>query len=179
MAYRGRLIFPVDVEIAPLDTEATAADPDEAGGHATGYDPDFKEPVPLVPGGDGTGPGVVNRVEGTPYRLPCQVEVPKWNEMLAASNGNLPQTQLVTVHHFADIESLGLLDAVTNEALIRVGDRLIGFYDTATGALLQAPRTPLYATRVESRSFGLSSLSRNLLVVTWDVRDKGLAVQPT
>ena len=164
---RGRLINPFLAEIARLDTSATAADPDGAGPLASGYDPDFKETIVVE---EPTGRRDARR-EMTPIRIPCQVEVGAFETLQQLAPGSSPSSRVTLVFHFADLERLGLVDAATGDALLRVNDRLVAIYDMA-GNLVQAVRTPpgLYATEVQPQSFGLGG-ARNLLLVTLQSRE--------
>ncbi len=82
-----------------------------------------------------------------------------------------PNSRIVLVFHFRDLERMGLVDAASGDALLRVNDRLAAIH-TLQGQLVQAIRTPpgLYATEVQPQSFGLG-LSRNLLLVTFEERE--------
>jgi hypothetical protein len=165
---RGRLINPFLAEIAQLDTAATAADPDGAGPGVSGYDPDFKETVILgTPGGE----RLDARKEKPPIRVPCQVEVGAFEALQQLAAGNSPNSRIVLVFHFRDLERMGLVDTATGEPLLRINDRLVAIH-RMDGVLVQAVRTPprLYATEVQPQSFGLG-LSRNLLLVTFDERE--------
>lgn len=164
---RGRLINPFVAEIARLDTVATAADPDGPGPLSTGYDPDFKETVLLST----AGARVDARREMTPIRVPCQVEIGTLQAMQQLAAGNSPNSRIVLVFHFQDLERLDLVDSVSGEARLRVNDRLVAIR-SFRGDLVQAVRTPpgLFATEVQPQSFGLG-LSRNLLLVTFEERE--------
>lgn len=168
---RGRLIFPFLADVRRLSTSLTAADPDGAGALTSGYDPDFKEPLKLpVTGG---GPGTTNRVEAASLLIPCQVEVPRFGQRNQGFSGAILKGQLILVFHFNDLEVLGLIDGTTNEATLHVGDRLAAVFN-ADGTLSQSfARLPLFASEVQPNSFGLTSLRRNLLMVTFDQRDTG------
>lgn len=85
--------------------------------------------------------------------------------------GNSPNSRIVLVFHFRDLERMGLVDTATGESLLRINDRLVAIH-RMDGVLVQAVRTPpgLYATEVQPQSFGLG-LSRNLLLVTFDERE--------
>jgi len=165
---RGRLINPFLAEIAQLDTVATAADPDGAGALVSGYDSDFKETIVL---GEPAAGRVDARKEKPPIRIQCQVEVGTFEVLQQLAGGNSPNTRIVLVFHFRDLERMGLVDAGSGDALLRVNDRLIAIH-TLQGQLVQAIRTPpgLYATEVQPQSFGLG-LSRNLLLVTFEERE--------
>lgn len=84
-----------------------------------------------------------------------------------------PNSQVVLVFHFRDLESMGLVDPATGDALLRVNDRLVAIRDLA-GNLVQAVRARpgLYATEVQPQSFGLGR-ARNLLIVRWEERELG------
>ncbi len=164
---RGRLINPFLAELARLDTVATAADPDGPGPLTSGYDPDFKETVVLP------SPGNARR-EQPPIRLPCQVEIGTFEALQQLASGASPNSKVVLVFHFRDLERVGLVDPATKDALLRVNDRLVAIHDL-DGNLVQAIRTPpgLYATEVQPQSFGLG-LCRNLLLVTFEERELGV-----
>jgi hypothetical protein len=165
---RGRLINPFLAELARLDTVATAADPDGPGPLVSGYDPDFKETVVF---GEPDGERADARKELPPVLLPCQVEVAVFEALQQLAAGNSPNSRIVLVFHFRDLERLGLVDEATGEARLRINDRLVAIH-TLRGQLVQRIRTPpgLYATEVQPQSFGLG-LSRNLLLVTFDERE--------
>lgn len=164
---RGRLIFPFVAELHRLDTVAMAT-------RAPGYDDDFKEPALLDSDGDGVGDPY--RREHPPVRVPCQVEPETLEALRMTPSGNTPQSSLQLVFHFRDLERLGLVDDRTGEALIRVGDRLGGLFDTE-GRLVWAVRTPpgLYVTEARHAGFGLFRRRprRNLLVVSLTDRPAG------
>ena len=167
---RGKIINPFLVEIARLDTVATAADPDGAGPLASGYDPDFKETVVL----DDAGARRDARREMPPVLVPCQVEVGAFETLRQLASGNSPDSRVTLVFHFRDLERMGLVAPASGDALLRVNDRLVAIRDLG-GGLVQAVRTPpgLYATEVQPQSFGLGR-SRNLLLVTFDERELGV-----
>lgn len=167
---RGRLIHPFLAEIARLDTAATAAEPDGAGPLASGYDLDFKETRVF----EASGARRDARKEMPPIRVPCQVEVGAFEALRQLASGNSPDSRVTLVFHFRDLERMGLVDAATGAALVRVNDRLVAIHDL-DGRLVQAVRTPpgLYAVEVQPQSFGLGR-RRNLLLVTFEERELGL-----
>lgn len=170
---RGRLINPFLAELAQLDTVATAADPDGAGAETSGYDPDFREPI-KVTGSDGLPESA--RRELAPILVPCQVEIGSFEVMQQLASGNTPDSRVVLVFHFADLENMGLVDPSTGEALIRVNDRLIALRRLADESLIQQVRTKsggLYITEAQPQSFGLAGGDRNLLVCTFEEREQG------
>lgn len=170
--YRGRLIFPMKAALFQLDTLETSTDPKGDSTVDAGYDPDFREPIKL-PAGNNQGPGTTARREKPVLYLPCQVEVPKMDQAMIAAGGTISKTSLNLVFHFADIEALGLLDA-RGRPTIRLQDRLGAIY-TMSGALQRDfTETEMFATEIQENSYGLSAGVRNLLIVTFDVRDKGI-----
>ena len=169
---RGRLIFPFLAELFRWDAAAMAAvDPDGTGPLASGFDPDFKEPVLIDADGDGVAEPF--RREHPPVRVPCQVEPAAFQALRMATAGNTPRSSLDLVFHFRDLERLGLVDPSTGDALIRPSDRLGGLYDIE-GRLVQAVRTPpgLYVSEARPIGFGLSRRrpQRNLLLVSFGDR---------
>lgn len=168
---RGRLINPFLAELAQLDPVATAGDPDGPGPLEAGYDPDFQETV-VVP--DGTWRGRDARREKPSIFVPCQIEVTSFGALQELATGNSPRSHLVLVFHVRDLEHLGLVDATTGEALLRVGDRLVSIRDFNTSELVQAIRTPpgLYITEAQPQGFGIG-LRRNLLFAIFDERALG------
>lgn len=162
MSLRGRLLFPMQADLARINTAATQA----AG--ANGYDPDFRT---FVPKG-------VGRQEQAIIRLPCQVEMGQWGKQNQLQAGNQPDSRLVLVFHFRTLEKLGLIDA-TGAATIRVDDRLVDLYDRKG---LQLQMTPpiganLFASEVAVGGVGLGG-KRNLLIVTFEDRASGLTANP-
>lgn len=172
---RGRLLHAFWAEMMRLDVAGTATDPDGSGQLASGYDDDFKETVLLPTGPRGRTDA---RRELPPVRLPCQVEVGEFEAMQQLAAGNSPDTRIVLVFHFRDLERRGLVNPATGVAFLQVNDRLAALYDRA-GRLVQAVRTPpgLYATRVEPQSFGLGG-ARNLLFVTFEDRELSVRSAP-
>jgi hypothetical protein len=166
------------VELAQLDTAATAADPDAGGPLTSGYDDDFGEVV-VVPPVSGSARGDSARAE-TVVSLPAQIEPATAEELQMLATGRSPYSLLRLVFHYHDLESAGLVEAATGRPLLRVNDRLQAIRDYKTDALIEEfPNPPgLFATQVQSRSFGLASLKRNLLLVTFQSRqlsDRGAA----
>lgn len=170
MAYRGRLIFPFLVELAPIDVVASAGDPDGGGPLTAGYDPDFRERV-VLPTSDRVGN--VSRIEGATFQIPGQFgSTDSFRRLQMASTGNLDNTGFTVLFHFADMEALGLVEPTTGTALIKVGDRLNAVYDLG-GTLLQSVLPGALVVITEAKPiFGLNS-ARNLLECTFKSRDAG------
>lgn len=162
---RGRLIFAFQAQLFRLDNQGMAVDP--------GYDPDFKEPIPVDVDGDGQCDRL--RSEHPPVLIPCQVDTKAFEDLRMQPSGDAPRSTLELVFHFRDLERLAMVDSQTGQALIRPGDRLGGLYDKS-GVLVQAVRTPpgLYVTEAKPIGFGLGMARprRNLLHVSFKDRQQ-------
>jgi hypothetical protein len=160
---RGRLIYKFLAEIARIDYDATAADPDGAGALTSGFNHLMSEPR-LLPG------RVKARQEQALIKVPCQVAPKVKQEILdMGAGGNSPDSKFVVYVHFKWLEQNSLLDA-SGDPLFRVNDRLNAIYDK-WGNLIRTVRNPpgLFLTEVQSRAFGLGS-KRNLARLTFQER---------
>jgi hypothetical protein len=173
---RGHLINPLWVDIAQIDTYAMGRDPDGAGPLTTGYDPDFREPV-VLPSASGQGAATVLRREKQMLRIRAQIEIDEADRMRAFAAGNAPLFEMRLIFHFRDLEERGLVEPVTGEPLLRVGDRLDAVFSPCGTRLVRRYRNPpgLYFTEVQDQSFGLGGKQRNLLIVRLEPRDRGVA----
>lgn len=168
---RGGLIFPMGVRICRLDLAGTAAPTSPV---ASGFDPIFREPR-VLPATDAVL-GSSARVELEPIVLKAQIEDQSWEEFLASRTGDLDNVEVRLVFHFRDLELGGYVDATTGDALVpRKGDRLDAILDPRTGAVIQlVPNPPgLFCVQSMPRSYGLTSLKRNLLLATFRARLPG------
>lgn len=171
---RGRLIKPLFVDIARLDTYETRKDPDGAGPKTKGYDDDFREPV-LLSVGTGEGAAIVNRKEAPTIRLPAQIEVEDMAKARMFAGGNAPEFLVRLVFHYRDLERLDLIDCVTGEPLLRIGDRLDALYSPCGTKLIRRFTNPpgLFITGLQDSGMGLGA-KRNLLIATVMPRDQGV-----
>lgn len=169
MTYRGRLIFPFTADLRQLDTAATADDPDGAGPLTSGYDPDFREPVYVPVAGKQIGTSA--RVEKAALMLPCQVEPVNAESLQQLFAGNVPNTSVILIFHFEDLEAGSLVDPNGN-AMIRIGDRLDALYDQVGTKVQSFPNPPgVFVT--EARPIGIGiGLRRNLLAVAFADREQ-------
>lgn len=173
MPYRGRLIFPMTVELGLLDTYATATtDPDgPTGPLVSGYDDEFREPVVVGMPGE-SAPGRMVRVE-TIVRFKAQVEDDVAGMMEQLASGNSPQNMLGLVFHYQELEAAGAVQTVSGRPIIKApGARLICIRDPKSGAVIERyDYEPGYwATQAKSMGFGIG-LKRNLLLVIFQERD--------
>lgn len=154
---RGRLIFPVNVEIAQLDTKAT---------RDGGYYDDVARETKLAPSADGLGTD--QKQERTTVTLKCQLESKDFFERLNMFfQGNAPETILRLTFHMTDLERAGLLDDEATygvRAGLKVGDRILGFTDRYGQQMFKFPDAPgLYIREVNPTGF---LETQNLVVVT-------------
>jgi hypothetical protein len=149
---RGRLIHPFRIELAQLDTAASASVPNG------GYDPVFREPR-AVP--DGTLTGASTRRE-TPLELAAQIEPATFNLARTAVGGQQRDARFVVVVHFQELEDRGLIDS-TGQPMVRIGDRLVAVRTMEGELVMQIPTPPgLYLRETLPIGFGLGG-RRNLL----------------
>lgn len=162
---RGRLIFPFVVELAQLDTAATAGSP--APGIASGYDPVFREPIRIPASGSQAGSKV--RVE-TMIQFRAQIEPDQQERLEEMVSGDSPNSRMGIVAHFRDLESANLVGS-DGRPLIRKRDRLTRILTTSGALVEEIPDPPgLYVVEVQSRGFGPGG-RRNLLLITFENRD--------
>lgn len=170
---RGRLIFPFLVELAQLDTAAIAADPGAGVPVASGYDPDFREPVKVAPAASAQV-GVSARKETAPITVRAQIEPDQQERLSMMLSGNSPNSRFGIVLHYKELERAGLLDS-NGRPLIRKNDRLVRILTTA-GALVEViPNPPgLFVVEVQSMGFGPGGM-RNLLLLVFEEREQSVA----
>jgi hypothetical protein len=159
MAYRGRLLRPLVVEIAQLDTNATEL--------AEGYDPVWRTPKTTYPGGV--------RTKGQQYkpsiRLRAQVEPASEAAQQRTVAGDVPDSKMVLVFHYIDLAALNLVDE-NGHPKIRVNDKLLAVY-TRGAVLIKRLIPELFATEVLDTGLGLGG-DRNLAAVTFEDRPQGM-----
>lgn len=160
---RGRLINPFSVGIVQVDLEAT---------HAAGdYDDVFREPK-VVASDDEEGVGTDALALGPVVYVQAQIEMGTYEKLRMRGNGNSPEARVTIVLHFSWLEENGYVDADTGTATIpKVGDRLVSIVPP-DGGVGQVFAQPLYCVEAMPTGFGFGR-SRNLLVASFDARDKG------
>lgn len=166
---RGRLIFPIRLQIFQADRAAMAADPDGAGPLKSGLDPDFQEPI-LESSADRTG--TLRRIEKAPILIPAQVETQTYDRAQMTQTGDVKRGAMAFVLHFEDLEQLGLVSTTTGLALITTGDRVGATFDESGRLIQRFPDPPgLYVLSADP-IFGLAR-QRNLLLINCGSRDQG------
>jgi len=167
---RGRLLSWFRVDLKLLDPEATIA-PVTVGSTTvldSGYDPVFRV-TRRVP--DGTWEGTSVK-QYTTVTLKAQVSNEQYDDLAALINGNELQHLVNLVFHFKDLVRVGMVDAVTGVARIRVDAQLTA-YRNRRGILIQdIAAMNMFAVEARPVAFGIGE-SRNLLQVRFDTREHG------
>ena len=161
---RGRLIFPLTVRIARLDTEGDAT--------AGYYDDDFREPIKVDE--DGSGIGREKRVELPEIRIRAQVERDRDELQRMTAGGDVPDSAIGLVVHVADLERAGLVDPLTGRIAIRKGDRIVQLIDSAGRPAVTFDLVPIYITHVNRLDGWLGGYSNLILLVAGE-RPSGVA----
>lgn len=172
---RGRLIFPVKLRISQLDTEATESyDPDGAGPLTSGYDDIFGEPVIEAPSSStgGAPRGTFSTQYKTPIFVPAQFEDDSFDEVTEMMSGSSPNIRFTVVMHFSNLEALDLVDP-DGRPSIKPNDKILSIHNNFTETLIETMPTDrdIIVTEVTSASMGLTSYTRNLLLVTFEDRE--------
>lgn len=164
------LVRPLIAEIAQLDTVATAA-VDPPGVATSGYDDDFKEPVLAAPAIQGLG--VDQRQEKAVVRIPVQVEFGPFEQLRQAFSGNLPDSRIVLVLDYDDLDRLGLIEPSSNESLLRPNDRVVQILNGQGTVIESFPNPPgMFITELRP-GYGLDA-DRNIVLAFADDREQGL-----
>lgn len=159
----------------PLDTAASAADPDAGGPLTSGYDERFRTPVKVL-ADPADQVGVTNRVEGAAIQIPAQIEAEEQERLEMMLSGDSPDGRFRIILHYKDLERLGLLDA-NNQPTIKKHDRLARILDKLGNEVEVIPNPPgLFVVQVMSRGWGLGGAvpSRNLVFVDFEDRDQSI-----
>lgn len=169
MTFLVPLIFPLRVEVARLDTAASAVDPGGSGLVGPGYDDEFREPTIIAPSSETSARGTVRRVESS-ITLNAQIEDESYDVLQMLQTGRSPRGLVRCVFHFQDLEAQGLLDD-NRLPLLKINDRLAAIYKS-DGTLIQTiPNPPgLYCTEAQPRAFGLGG-ERCLFLMTFEARE--------
>lgn len=164
---RGRLIRPLYVDLQVLDKAASAGARDD----------DFREHDITRPFGERGGVTSTGRVSGLVYqdavRVKAQVEVTNINRRSGSQAGNVPDYRTAFVAHYAELETLGLVDATTGKPILE-GAKVVGMYRLTNGAverLFDDP--PVHVVELRDVGIGLGG-RRNLLMMVTDDRPQGL-----
>lgn len=155
---RGRLINPFYLKIAQLDLEAMNT--------GSAFDPVFREPKPA-------GGGADSRVEKTAVYVPAQIEVGTYERMSMQADGDDPDSRIIFVFHFQDLEDAGMVDA-NGQPTLRLGDRAVSIHRYSDESLIQIlglDGKGIFVTELQPQSFGLSGGERNLLLATFENRN--------
>lgn len=178
MMLRGRLIFPMWVVIARLDTEATAA-----GNGGAGYHPVFREPVPSTTNAGTTKAKRTDTRRYTTVMLKAQVNRGQHQQLRQGPGGNVPDSRLELILLASDLEQRGLIGP-TGEPALKVNDKLVGIYgscgraETVIGELKQTADIRdlpgYFCVEVRPGGEGLGG-DRNLVSMFFEDREHGKA----
>lgn len=163
MAFRVPLLYPSAIVVSRLDIAATRA-VDPPGSLAAGYDPDLREPIAYEDAGTLSVDGEPTKADARRYmaavRIPCQVEVKDFEEVMQKFQGNTAVTQMVFVLHNKNLAQLGLT------GLLKDNDRIDAVEKNGSpGVVVQALENPLYIFKIEPGSWGMGPTGQDLQVV--------------
>lgn len=167
MGYRGRLIWPFQCRIQRLDTAATEANP--LAGQPSGYNRIWREPVRTNAGAD-------SRVYKSEVALPCQVrtEMGPYDKQLQLPGGRELEFKIKLTLHYNDLTMCGGLVDATGAVVFQPSDKLRAIYKKdGTTLVRDFTSNPLFLVHVQDRSWGLSGLERNLVMLYFNDRRKG------
>jgi hypothetical protein len=145
-------------------------------GVPAGYDKDFREPL-VFDGGPASDEKerLDTRMELPPVRVPCQIETPKFEELLQEVQGNDPKTTFHIVLWRRDLEDLGLIDTKSRACLIKVDDRVSCIEKWNEPGVVTVPFSPpgMYITEVQPGSPGFGPDGYDLEICFLSRRRKG------
>jgi hypothetical protein len=146
-----------------LDITGTAAAEPYAGA-ISGYDPDFREPIPYdntLVGGDVER--ALGRIELAEIRVPCQVETVQVEDLQQFPAGDSPNSNIRLVFHTMDLNRLSLINAANNKPLIAINDRLVRLESITPGSISYPFEDPgLYIFAMIPASFGFGPIGYDL-----------------
>jgi hypothetical protein len=168
------LLCLVDAVIERRDPEGTR-DLDPPGPAQSGMDDIFREPVVYD---NASGAQVAGREVATQYHAPvrvqCQVETTLYDNLNMAASGNLPDSRMTLVAHRQQLAQLNLIDSVTGNILIRVGDRVRSLERSGQGVTVTTfPNGGLFITEVRPASWGFGPDGHDLHLLILEPRDPG------
>lgn len=169
LGYRGRLICPIKIGIARIDTATIESE--------SGYDPVFKTPLKSKPFG-ARGPREGSRRELAEILLPAQSEILDFNKMRQGPSGDVPDYRVSYVLFRPHLEKLGLIDSTTGKPLIGKNDRITAKYKKRDESLIRTFEDPqVFVTEVADAGEGFDGQT-NLLILVTDDRPLGLPEVP-
>lgn len=169
LGYRGRLICPIKIGVARIDTATIESNND--------YDSVFKTPVVRKTFG-ARGEREQGRREHPEIILQAQSEIVDFNKMQQGPNGNVPDYRVSYVLWRPSLEALGLIDTATGKPLVGINDRITAKYRKRDEALLRVFDSPeIFVTAAVDAGEGFDGRTNLLILVTND-RPLGLAEAP-
>lgn len=169
LGYRGRLLCPIKIGVARIDTATTEANTD--------FDSVFMTPKVKKTFG-ARGAREKGRREFVEVKLLAQSEIIDFNKMQQGPGGNVPDYRVSYIVHYKQLEDLGLIDATTQKPLIGINDRIVAKYHNRSEALLRAFTNPeIFVVAAVDAGEGFDGRTNLLVLVTSD-RPQGLAETP-
>lgn len=169
LGYRGRLICPIKIGIARVDTATTESNSD--------FDDVFMTPIVKKTFG-ARGAREKGRREFAEVILPAQSEIIDFNKMQQGPAGNVADYRVSYVLFYPHLEAAGLVDATTGKPLIGVNDRITAKYRKRDEALIRVFDDPeVFVTAAVDAGEGFDGQTNLLILVTND-RPQGIAEVP-
>jgi hypothetical protein len=142
-------------------------------GATSGYDPDFKETLTYDTTRQGKTVRENARIELPPVRIPCQVEIVKFEDLRQTFSGDTPDSDISLVLHRMDLSRLKLLED-DNSPSIKVNDRLEKIESNRRPGQVIRPLEPpgLYVFAVRPGSWGFGPDGHDLHIVYLSDREQ-------
>lgn len=143
-------------------------------GETSGYDKDFRE---IKAYDDVRGTRVTRtetRIELPPIRVPCQVEIIKFERLRQEFSGDMPDTNITLVLHRKTMRRRKLLDPYTGALLLHKNDRIESLEAYRNPKKTTQPLDPpgLYVFEIQPGSFGFGSDGFDLHIVYLNTKER-------
>lgn len=140
----------------------------------SGYDKDFHEPITYDAVRQGKTVRENARSELPPIRVPCQVEMNRFERLAQTPPGDVPQTAVQLVFHRADLRRMKLIDKTTKKLLLKVNDRISAIESFRKPGVPSVYLDPpgLYIVELQPASFGFGIDGTDLFLVFLADREK-------
>jgi hypothetical protein len=177
MPFRVPLILEKSLAVVhrlnPTATESLSPDPSVPAG----YDKDFRTSVKYdTTGVDGKPVRQTTRIEFPPVKIPCQVEIAKWEDLRQIFSGDMPTSDIQLVFHRVDLERLQLIDPQTREMHLKKGDRVQHLESHRRPGKITMPfdhSQGLYIFEIQPRSQGFGDDGFDLHMAWLSERERG------
>jgi len=135
-------------------------------GQSTGYDKDFREPITFDARRQGKTIRDNARSEYPAVRIPCQVEMNRFERLNQQPPGDAQQSGIQLVFHRLDLKRLKLFNTTSKEPLIKRNDRVSAIESPKHPGTPTVPIEPpgLFITEVQPASFGFGVDGTDLFI---------------